>query len=367
VTVFVMGLFGFLAGFALDEIIARFAREPFERREADEAQPRHPPLELSSEAGVLAMPRMLTTAWPLRKVIVIAVATVVFATAGARYSGDAAHLTIVALYASVLIVCAATDLLAYRVPNAVTYPAIAGALGVGMLIDGADRADVAFGGLLAGGVLFVPAVITGGAMGMGDVKLALFIGFALGLEGAPTVTRGVLSAKGRTIEEEQYTIPDAIQTDAGINPGNSGGPLVNADGEIIGINTAIIRGAQNIGFAISVGLVQPIVRELIESGRIERAFLGVGTVDVTAGIADSFNLPVDDGVAITAVGEGTPAAEAGLRENDVIVRVAGERVRNGGELLVVLAGYRAGDTVEVEYYRGNDLRTAEVTLAERPR
>jgi len=181
VTVFVMGIFGFLAGFALDEIIARFAREPFERQEADESAPRHPPLELSSEAGVLAMPRMLTTAWPLRKVIVIAVATTVFATAGARYSGDAAHLTIVALYASVLIVCAATDLLAYRVPNAVTYPAIAGALGVGLLIDGANRADVAFGGLLAGGVLFVPAVITGGAMGMGDVKLALFIGFALGL------------------------------------------------------------------------------------------------------------------------------------------------------------------------------------------
>jgi leader peptidase (prepilin peptidase)/N-methyltransferase len=181
VSIFIMGIFGFLAGFALDEIIARFAREPYARREADEREPKHPSIELSSEAGVLTMPRMLTTAWPLRKVIVVTVATVVFGVVGARYSGDAAHLTIVALYASVLIVCAATDLLAYRVPNAVTYPAIIGALAVGMIINGADRFDVAFGGLLAGGVLFVPAIITGGAMGMGDVKLALFIGFALGL------------------------------------------------------------------------------------------------------------------------------------------------------------------------------------------
>jgi serine protease Do len=192
------------------------------------------------------------------------------------------------------------------------------------------------------------------------------IGFALGLEGAPTVTRGVLSAKGRTIEEEQYTIPDALQTDAGINPGNSGGPLVNADGQIVGINTAIIRGAQSIGFAISVAVVEPIVQELIQSGRVERAFLGVGTVDVTEGIADSFNLPVDDGVAITAVGDRTPAADAGLRENDVIVRVGGQPVRNSGDLLAALAQHRAGDIVEVEYYRANDLRTADVTLTDRP-
>ena len=84
------------------------------------------------------------------------------------------------------------------------------------------------------------------------------IGFALDLKGGPTVTRGVLSAKGRTIDEQPYTINDAIQTDAGINPGNSGGPLVNARGEVIGINTAIIQGAQSIGFSISVALVQPI-------------------------------------------------------------------------------------------------------------
>jgi prepilin signal peptidase PulO-like enzyme (type II secretory pathway) len=183
VTVAVLVLLGFLAGFVLDELIARFAREPYERTDGDGEGPGpdHRTIELGSEAGVLAMPRMLTTAWPLRKVAVVAATAATFGMVGAQYDGNAAHLTIVALYASVLIVCAATDLLAYRVPNAVTYPAIIGALGVGMVIDGASRADVAFGGLLAGGVLFVPAVLTGGAMGMGDVKLALFIGFALGL------------------------------------------------------------------------------------------------------------------------------------------------------------------------------------------
>ncbi|HXK33604.1 MAG TPA: trypsin-like peptidase domain-containing protein [Dehalococcoidia bacterium] len=192
------------------------------------------------------------------------------------------------------------------------------------------------------------------------------IGFALGLEGGPTVTRGVLSARNRSIDEPPYTINDAIQTDAGINPGNSGGPLVNARGEVVGINTAIIRGAQNIGFAISVGLVEPTVRELIENGAIERAFLGIGTVDVTPAIARNFDLPVDEGVAVTAVGNGTPAADAGLRPNDIIVEIDGEPVRNNGDLLAVLAEHRAGDIVEVVYYRDSERESVEVTLASRP-
>jgi len=192
------------------------------------------------------------------------------------------------------------------------------------------------------------------------------IGFALALEGGPTVTRGVLSAKGRTIQEPPYTINDAIQTDAGINPGNSGGPLVNARGEVIGINTAIIQSAQSIGFSISVGLVEPTVRELISSGKISRAYLGVGTVDVTDSVARNFDLPVDKGVAVTAVGAGSPADSAGLRQNDVIVTVDGKSVINNGDLLAILARYKAGDVVKVEYYRGSDRQSADVTLASRP-
>src|SRR5438105_392374 len=194
----------------------------------------------------------------------------------------------------------------------------------------------------------------------------LAIGFALDLKGAPTVTRGVVSATGRSIDEAPYTINDAIQTDAGINPGNSGGPLVNAAGEVIGIDTAIIQGAQSIGFAISSALVQPTVQSLISGGKLDRAYLGVGTVDVTDAIAKNFGLPVTKGVAVSAVGSGSPAAQAGLRENDVIVNVDGQDVSNSGDLLAVLAKHHAGDRVSVEYYRGSDKRTTDVTLASRP-
>jgi len=192
------------------------------------------------------------------------------------------------------------------------------------------------------------------------------IGYALDLKGGPTVTRGVLSAKGRTIDEQPYTINDALQTDAGINPGNSGGPLVNAQGQVIGINTAIIQSAQQIGFSISVSLVQPELQELIQHGQIQRAYLGVGTVDVTASIAKNFNLPVDKGIAVTAVGRGTPAEQAGLLENDVIVKVDGQEVDNNGMLLQILAKHHAGDVVGVDFYRGNELQTVNVTLASRP-
>ncbi len=192
------------------------------------------------------------------------------------------------------------------------------------------------------------------------------IGYALDLKGGPTVTRGVLSAKGRTIDESPYTINDALQTDAGINPGNSGGPLVNADGQVIGINTAIIQGAQQIGFSISVGLVQSELSTLIQSGEISRAYLGVGTVEVTDAVAQNFNLPVDKGLAVTAVGQGTPAEAAGLQANDVIVKIDGEEVDNNGQLLTVLAKHKAGDVVSIDFYRGNELRTVSVTLAAHP-
>ncbi len=192
------------------------------------------------------------------------------------------------------------------------------------------------------------------------------IGFALGLSGQPSVTRGVISAVDRTISEPPYTIPDAIQTDAGINPGNSGGPLVDARGAIIGINTAIIRGAQSIGFSISSRLVQPTVAELIRNGRIDRAYLGVGTVDVTPSVSRNFDLPVDAGVVVTLVVDGSPADGAGLRQNDIIVTIGDRETSNNGEFLAILAERRAGDTVTVEFYRGKDKRSQDITLAERP-
>lgn len=181
--VLIMILIGFAAGFVLDELIARLSREPYERPDMDdEPGPESgAPIKLASETGSVAMPRALTTASGYRRIAVVAATTVVFALVGLQYDGDGLHVAIVAAYMCVLIVCTATDLLAYRVPNAATYPAIIAALIIGMTLHGADRLDVAFGGLLAGGLLFIPALLTGGAMGMGDVKLALFVGFALGI------------------------------------------------------------------------------------------------------------------------------------------------------------------------------------------
>jgi serine protease Do len=192
------------------------------------------------------------------------------------------------------------------------------------------------------------------------------IGFALGLEGAPSVTAGVLSARDRTIEEPPYTIPEALQTDAGINPGNSGGPLVNDRGEVIGINTAIIRGAENIGFAISVGLAEDIVEQLIDEGSIERAYLGIGAADVTPAIVQNLDLAVEDGIIVTLVEPGSPADEAGIRANDVIVSLDGQTVSNSGDLLSILADVPPGETVTMRFFREGQEQESAVTPTQRP-
>lgn len=193
------------------------------------------------------------------------------------------------------------------------------------------------------------------------------IGYALDLPGGPTVTRGVVSAKGRVIEESPYSIVDAIQTDASVNPGNSGGPLVNLRGEVVGINTAVIGQAQNIGFAISIDLARPLVQEIIESGMVSRGYLGLSIVDVTPSVAASFDLPVERGVGVAAVQPGSPADQAGLRVNDIIVRVGDVDITNSGSLTQALTRFRAGDTVTVIFYRGSQRQQSEVTLTDRPR
>jgi serine protease Do len=196
---------------------------------------------------------------------------------------------------------------------------------------------------------------------VGDDVVA--IGHALDLPGGPTVTRGVVSAKERLIQEDPYMIPGAIQTDAPINPGNSGGPLVNMYGEVVGVTTQVIRGtAEGIGFAISVDTVKPIVGELIEKGRVERGYLGINLINITPTIAEEFDLPVDSGVGIGSVQDGSPADGAGLMAGDIIVGAAGEEIRNSGDLLGVLTEYRAGDTVTIEYYRDGELQESNVTL-----
>jgi S1-C subfamily serine protease len=192
------------------------------------------------------------------------------------------------------------------------------------------------------------------------------IGFALGLEGEPTVSRGVVSAKARTIQEETVSINDAIQTDASINPGNSGGPLVDNQGRVVGINTAIIQGAQNIGFSISIDVAKPIVEELVTGGTVQRGYIGVQLTDITPSLAQNLDLPVDEGVGIVQVVPGSPAAEAGLEQNDIIVGLEDQEVTNTGDLLEALRSYEAGDTVTVRLYRDDEQQELDITLGAQP-
>jgi len=192
------------------------------------------------------------------------------------------------------------------------------------------------------------------------------IGYALGLEGDPTVTRGVISAKNRTIQEQTVSINDAIQTDASINPGNSGGPLVDAQGRVIGINTAIIQGSQNIGFSISIDLAKPIIQEIITEGQVTRGFLGIDFNDLDPDTAEALDLPSAEGVVIVEIVADSPAEGAGFQPNDVIVAIGGTKVTNSGDLVAALRIHQPGDEVTIRYYRDGVEDTVDVTLVERP-
>jgi serine protease Do len=189
------------------------------------------------------------------------------------------------------------------------------------------------------------------------------IGHALNLPGGPTVTRGVVSATDRLIQEDPYMIPGAIQTDAAINPGNSGGPLVNSAAEVVGITTQVIRGtAEGLGFAISIDTAKPIIEELIANGRVERGILGIRLINITPEIAQEYDLPVQSGVGIGGLDQLGPAADAGLQVGDILVRIAGDDVNNSGDLIRILTEHKGGETVKVEYYRGGQRQEVDVTL-----
>ena len=194
------------------------------------------------------------------------------------------------------------------------------------------------------------------------------IGFALGLEGDPTVTRGVVSAKNRTLPQANtnLSINGLIQTDASISPGNSGGPLVDDRGRVIGINTAIIPGGENIGFAISIDLVKSIIADLIQDGRVARGFFGIQPADITPSLARSLDLPTDDGVGVMDVIPGSPADQAGFQANDIIIALGDDTLRNSGDLLEALRQYQSGQQITVHFYRDGAEQEADVTLGTPP-
>ncbi len=202
-------------------------------------------------------------------------------------------------------------------------------------------------------------------MQVGDLVLA--IGAPDGL--SQSVTSGIISAKGRTSVGSGDIYRDFMQTDAAINKGNSGGPLINLRGEVIGINTAIHSrsgGYEGIGFAIPANMARPIIRQLIESGKIVRGFLGVRMQPVTPGLVESFSLPHARGVLIAQVAPAGPAGRAGLREGDFLTEIDGRDVRNTDDVRTIIASKSPGQQAELTIIRDGRRRSLEVVIGRQP-
>ena len=200
------------------------------------------------------------------------------------------------------------------------------------------------------------------AMRPGEWVIA--IGSPLGFQGSVTV--GVVSALGRSLAIDSSTrLDDLLQTDAVINPGNSGGPLLNLQSEVVGINTAIIPGADGIGFAISMETAIPVSAQLIENGRVIRPRMGVVIQDLTHAMSIERGLAVHEGVLVVAVMENGPAERAGIQVDDVIVQVGDTPVATTTELVRLLMNdYRVGDSARVTVVRSAIHLTFDVTLEE---
>lgn len=200
------------------------------------------------------------------------------------------------------------------------------------------------------------------------------IGNALG-QYQNTVTAGIVSGTGRSITASASDgsateqMKDMIQTDAAINPGNSGGPLVNAAGEVIGINTATGSDAENMGFAIPISSIKGMLQQLIETGKAGRAYLGVYTIDVTPSINKEYKVGTDSGAWLynsngSAIVSNSPAAKAGLKDDDIIVAVNGVKVGLAGSLSNLIGEYKPGDTVQFTVIRDGGEIAINATLGE---
>ena len=234
----------------------------------------------------------------------------------------------------------------------------------GKLVGGDTNPDVAIVKIEASDL---PPARTGSSADLQVGEDVIAIGHALALAGGPTVSSGVVSALGRSIDAGlQDTFVDLIQTDASINPGNSGGPLVNRRGEVIGVNTAALGGGEDIGFAINIDDAMAVSLQLIEKGYVERGFLGISPLNLTPAIAMQIGVPVYDGIVIARIVENSGAQAAGLQGEDVIVSMGGQDIHNTGDLSKFLLENLPGEKVSISVYRGDDLVEIEATLGERP-
>jgi serine protease DegS len=199
---------------------------------------------------------------------------------------------------------------------------------------------------------------------VGDVVLAIGNPFGVG----QTVTMGIVSATGRS-QLGINTFENFIQTDAAINPGNSGGALINAYGELVGVNTAIFSksgGSQGIGFAIPVTLAKGVMNQILQQGRVVRGWLGIAGQDITPELAESFELNEQRGVLISGVLEGGPADKAGLEPGDVITRINNRVPGSAHDILSIVSSIPPGERITVRGWRGKRPLETEVIISERP-
>lgn len=230
--------------------------------------------------------------------------------------------------------------------------------------------DIAF--LKIAKVNDLPAVTLGDSKTVRTGQTVIAIGNALG-QYQNTVTSGIISGLGRPViasdgSSQSESLSDLLQTDAAINSGNSGGPLLNAAGQVIGINTAVAQDAQSIGFSIPIGAAKGMLNNIIETGKLERAYVGVQYISITPEVKAEYDLSVSKGDYIktergSAVQKDSPGDKAGLKDSDIIVKVNDNEVGPGKGVSTLIGEYRPGDKVTLTILRGDQKITKEVTLA----
>jgi serine protease Do len=254
----------------------------------------------------------------------------------------------------------------------VTLPEPNGRVLQGRVIGGDSEHDVAVVKVDATGL---PTVALGDSSQVALGERVIALGYALALPGGPTVTTGIISSTARTVQVQDpngpdgpitRTLQDVFQTDAAINPGNSGGPLVDMAGNVVGINTAGSGNAENIGFAIDVNAVKPIIDRAISSPAAPTAYLGVSTTTVDAGVAAQFGLGVDHGALVVDVTPDGPAAKAGISAGDVIVSFDGNEITDAQQLGDLILDHQPNDKVQVGLSTEGGDQTVSATLGVRP-
>ncbi len=211
----------------------------------------------------------------------------------------------------------------------------------------------------------LPVVEFGNSSTLKVGETAVAIGNPLGLE--RTVTAGIISGLNRAITVAEDRQMDLLQTDAAINSGNSGGPLVNATGQVVGINTIklAVEGVEGMGFAIPINVARPVLEDLINYGRVIRPYLGITGQVIDAGWARQYKLPVDYGIYVQTHAN-TPAQRAGIKDGDIIIKMESEKITSFDQFLRILYQKRPGETIQITIMRGNQQMVVPVTLVEQP-